>query len=370
MNLLLIIPLYPPLVGGCAAYFDILVRHLKNRDDMNIIILTRFAKNAPLVEKEENVLILRLLMPGFRWLKKRIFSTLITSSLSKLLFPFLVYYILRVYKINLIHIHMQIFHSFYHTLRILKKRMNIVIDLRGIGELPVDTLKLHKCCDKLICASENTFEYTLHHGFPSKKCKHIPIPVELPPKKTPEEVKTVQTYYRIPVEHPYLCFVGSIARQKGIYELVNAFERFSAKHRNYNLIFVGKNMEGRKFLTLLRSNERIFYIGPVSHDDAISLMQGASMVILPSQQEALGRVCLEAISLGKKVICPPGVPELARYCPEFTLDKVCAADIESKIEQVLNLDIMPKYPFQKHDVNNSIEQVYKLYRELNVQLIS
>jgi glycosyltransferase involved in cell wall biosynthesis len=94
-------------------------------------------------------------------------------------------------------------------------------------------------------------------------------------------------------------------------------------------------------------------------------MAGADLVVIPSKSgEGLPRVCLEAISIGCKVVLPPGVPEFRRQCPDFVLPRVTAEAIAGKMEEVLLSDKTPQFTWEDHEPAKALRRYVSLYQEL------
>ena len=93
-------------------------------------------------------------------------------------------------------------------------------------------------------------------------------------------------------------------------------------------------------------------------------MMKSELVILPSKSEGLPRVCLEAISLGKKVLCPPGVPEFEQHCRQFVIPEIEKGIILSKVKEVLEKDEIPEYPFEQHDPDFVAKRTLELYSDV------
>ena len=56
-------------------------------------------------------------------------------------------------------------------------------------------------------------------------------------------------------------------------------------------------------------------------------------MVLPSRSEGLPTVVLEAVALGSKVICPPGIPEFDEHMPHFVLSEVSADAIANALDE-------------------------------------
>jgi len=75
-------------------------------------------------------------------------------------------------------------------------------------------------------------------------------------------------------------------------------------------------------------------------------------------------VILEAIALGTRVICPPGIPEFERYLPQFVLPSVDADSIVKTLSVVWYDNTLPSYPLSQHSVNRVVEELANVYSEV------
>lgn len=122
--------------------------------------------------------------------------------------------------------------------------------------------------------------------------------------------KTVYTYPR-----PYIFAFGRLTYQKGFDLLIDAFAKLSSKYSNIDLILAGDGEEGENLQ--LQANQigvgnRVHFIGRVTPNKVVELLNGASFVVVPSRYgEAFGIVALEALAAGKPVLATRvgGVPE-------------------------------------------------------------
>ena len=365
-------PCYPPGMGGAATYFAILTNYLKNFKQINsIFILTECVKGKSIFQKKDKVRILRILLPlsrisllpasrtgKIKWIFKGLIFILYQLQI------FMTLFYLRLFgKLSVIHVH-----SYFLSIRkkyrniLLEKFMKamnvkVILDIRDHLFIP----KHDYFADKIICASENIFNQAVAtKSVNRRKWIHVPIPFKRPDASAVSNIESV----RIEKYKPYICFIGDIHGNKGIYELIEAFKSFRKNYKNYCLLFVGRNNEGNKFLNTVRKSENIIYLGPKSYLDALKIMKESELVVLPSKSEGMPRVCLEAISMGKKVLCPPNIPEFERSCPEWVIPKISSKVIISKIIEALNSSGSPKYQFEQHDPGLISAKVLALYQEV------
>lgn len=105
---------------------------------------------------------------------------------------------------------------------------------------------------------------------------------------------------------PYVLFVGRLNPIKGPDLLLQAFGRIAPLYKDYHLVFAGpdggmetslKAVAGRMGL-----GDRVHFPGYVGGSEKAAAYRGASFVVIPSRQEAMSIVVLEAGICGKPVL--------------------------------------------------------------------
>lgn len=92
-------------------------------------------------------------------------------------------------------------------------------------------------------------------------------------------------------------FIGRMVGDKGINELVSAFDRLSKEYGNIQLLLLGGEDENQNPLTLetheiIKSNERIWGLG--RKNDVRPFLAAANALVLPSYREGVGMALIEA----------------------------------------------------------------------------
>lgn len=102
-------------------------------------------------------------------------------------------------------------------------------------------------------------------------------------------------------------FVGRLVKEKGILDLLEAFERLSKRHPHATLTIAGELMASerdqetaKQVEAYLENNENIHYVGFVK--DTPTLFNRHDVFLLPSYREGLPRSILEAMASGLPVI--------------------------------------------------------------------
>jgi glycosyltransferase involved in cell wall biosynthesis len=358
MRVLLVTPFYPPLQGGAATYSSIITNYFRDRHDLErLFVLTEQVSGVPRVEHQGRVTVMRYLAPrdsrpimnsGFRRL---------TSLWGLLQISVLV----RRLRIDLIHWHGS---AVIWIREIFSRQIKLCPVLLDIRDTLAPTSRLVGC-DHYIASSGNTLEYMLRGGIPAHLITYIPIPFIVPISPTTAEIRAVQRQYGLEENKDYLLFVGALTEQKGILELLEGFKLFSnGRMGDINLVLAGPDRTGGQFAGLIGKSQTVHYLGRVPRNDVLALMRGARSVVLPAKGEALGRTILEAVALGIPVICPPNIPEFIDHCPDFVLSEVSPQMIATKLREVLERGIIPKYPFELHDSHKCLQQLMKVYQYL------
>ena len=123
----------------------------------------------------------------------------------------------------------------------------------------------------------------------------------------------------IGVEGPFLLFVGRLASNKGLLELVEAFATLAKHDPTSTLVIVGADGGMRpaveRRIHSLGLGSRIRIPGFVADDRLLaSAFREARLFVLPSEYEAFGLVLLEALAQGTPVVASRvgGIPSSSR----------------------------------------------------------
>ena len=120
-------------------------------------------------------------------------------------------------------------------------------------------------------------------------------------------------------DHPgSIIYAGVLTPLKGIHHLINAFSRVAEEFPSAKLFLVGRDQnktyaaELKKQIEKSGLNDRIQFIGAQPQSQLAVWMAKATVLVLPSMSEGLGRVIIEAMATGIPVIGSDvgGIPEL------------------------------------------------------------
>lgn len=176
----------------------------------------------------------------------------------------------------------------------------------------------------------------------------------------------------------YMLFVGSLTYRKGIYELVETFNIISKKYSDFNLIFIGEEIEKEKIVAKLENYgilNRVLFTGIIPYSEIASYMRIADLLVLPTWAEGLPNVVMEAMAAGVPVIATDvgGIPEILEngitglFVPAKNVEKLTEAVIKMIEDDNLREECIrnaKKIIYEKFDVKKNAIQLYNLLKEL------
>lgn len=359
MRILLLTPLYPPAIGGAATYFGDIVPLLEADPAIEqLVLLTERMPGEPTEAVHGKLTILRALptrVSAERPYPIHALTYLQTQLWLRRHLPKLV----KKYRLDLVHFHTRYQgRLFYQTVANLP--VPVLADLR---DKMSDPAALAGCSHHLLCCALGVTRFATEGGYPASRMTYIPITFAPPTPLPPQLVAATRDQFGL-TERPFLLYLGDMTPNKGIYELLQAFARWQKTVPDVDLLLVGMNREGPSFTKLVNQMDGVHFLGQIPHAQALALMQASEMVLLPSKSEGLPTVILEAVSLGKKVLCPPNIPEFDAYLPEFVLPEVSAEAIVQTLNKIWRLPSRPNYPLETHEVQAVVNQILPLYQKL------
>ena len=138
---------------------------------------------------------------------------------------------------------------------------------------------------------------------------------------------------------PLIVFSSRLIREKGVFELLGAFEACRGKYPDAALIMSG---DGPLFDTVREKKpENVFLVGRLEYADNLALIKQADIFALPTYSEGFSSVILEAAALGKCVVTTPtgGSRELITgRVSGILIDEVSPGSIENALIYCLSND--------------------------------
>jgi glycosyltransferase involved in cell wall biosynthesis len=159
-------------------------------------------------------------------------------------------------------------------------------------------------CEKITVMSHDLGEATKELGIPSFKFEYTPPPIN------------IERFSDFPWEQrkPQIVYIASLIPRKGPDVLLKAFQKAVKQIPQFKLIMVGSGpmeQELKLFASENGLSDQVEFIPILSQEDVAKLLQTSKLFVLPSYEEALGMVVVEALASGTPVIASRvgGIPE-------------------------------------------------------------
>ena len=239
------------------------------------------------------------------------------SSAGKLLFARLRKRIDKLHRskpISVIHAHSAL--PCGHAAALLSRRLNIpfVVTIHGLDAfnsffqdgMPRDwrrkvSLEVYRSARMVICISHKVHEILTSGASPETRSTIVyngVNPELFSPGTVPSEPGDAE-----------ILMVGNLLRSKGHALVLRAMERIRSSFPELRCNMIGEGPDGAEFAALARElaiDSRVHWAGRQSRSQVAQAMQRCSVFALPSSNEGLGCVYLEAMACGKPVIACRG----------------------------------------------------------------
>jgi glycosyltransferase involved in cell wall biosynthesis len=190
-------------------------------------------------------------------------------------------------------------------------RCPIVLTVQGsdifqAGKMPIIanlTKGVLAQCARVLCLSHSLAAATMALGVPADKIVIMPNGVDtdrFTPPQQPREALIIS--------------VGSLIERKGMKYLIQAMPRVCAQLPDYRLVIIGEGPQRAELIALAESlgvASKVQLVGIQPHAQIIEWMKRAQLFVLPSLEEALGQVLLEALATGTPCVATNigGIPD-------------------------------------------------------------
>jgi glycosyltransferase involved in cell wall biosynthesis len=171
--------------------------------------------------------------------------------------------------------------------------------------------------DMVRCVSQSVMNTAAQSGVRPSRLAYLPSRVDTT-RFSPAKRAALAPVARSELdraEGKIVLFAGTLSRTKGVDDLVQAVPKIAIRHPDVTLVLVGSGPLGTRLRQLARQlgvANKVLFVGRTSHDEMPRHMASADVLVLPSLNEGLPRVILEAMASGLPVVATSvgGVPEL------------------------------------------------------------
>ncbi|OLD79042.1 hypothetical protein AUF62_00760 [archaeon 13_1_20CM_52_20] len=152
--------------------------------------------------------------------------------------------------------------------------------------------------DGIICCSNYMLDHIQHVlGAVKTKIHVIPNGVEASRFNNGRQPQPIPT--GVSEDRKTILYVGRIVREKGIFTLLDAFEKLRKQGKDVSLVLVGEGPlkeDLAKEVLRRKLNDRVKLAGFVDEKKLVSLYNSSDAFVLPSHYEPFGMVTLEAMA--------------------------------------------------------------------------
>jgi glycosyltransferase involved in cell wall biosynthesis len=354
---LIVTPAYPPATGGAATYFGAAVAGLLARPEIHeLTVLTEQLPGYAADFVEGKLRVLRQLPTRVAVARRNRVADTVGYLQTQLWFEARLPRLVRRLGVDLIDFHTRYRGWMFHD-ALRRSRVPLIASVHDQLAKP---RTLASFVRRLVCPAQSVRRFVAKGGFPVDRTVLIPLPFTVPRVPSAEQVADARHRYALGPA-PYVLFIGDITARKGVYELLDGYRGWRSSPPQAQLVLAGTNRGGGRFVRRVQRTAGALYVGEVPHTDALALIRGAGIVALPSRSEGLPYVILEAVALGTKVICPPGIPEFDAVLPDWVLPDVSAEAITATLRAVWARRDAPSYPLSEHRLVRAIDELVDLY---------
>ena len=173
----------------------------------------------------------------------------------------------------------------YRRSKLLKKIYNLIAGI-----------KIIKNADRQIAITENEISQFVSYGINPDNISVIPNGINTEDYQEANTVKFREKYGL--GNNPFVMFIGRLNHIKGPDLLLQAFYNVKDKLNDYHLVFAGPDGgmldKLENFSRVTTSNNKVHFIGYIGGKDKSQAYHAADVVVIPSRQEAMSIVVLEA----------------------------------------------------------------------------
>ena len=156
--------------------------------------------------------------------------------------------------------------------------------------------------DLLVGNSQSVADFYRQQGFPNDRLRVVPNGIDLPGEALLSRDEILAAW-NIPPQARLVGYVGRLAKQKRVRDLIWAFELLRSLHNEVHLLIVGDGPEKfalQQFAREIQADQQIHFVG--HRDDARQLFPLLDVFWLASDFEGLSNSVMEAMAAGIPVV--------------------------------------------------------------------
>lgn len=270
------------------------------------------------------------------------------------------YKLMKLYKYDIVHVHTPVASILGRIAAKLARIPNIIYTAHGyyfhegmakkqyLAYYYIEKIFARFSTDYILLQSKEDYELSINNKFKREsKIIHLGNGVDIkgrfnPSKYSKEQITQLKHDLNIREKDLVITFIGRFVEEKGIIELVTAFERINNNIDNVRLMLIGDLNESERdqnitnYINKWKENKNIIFTGVRS--DIPELLLVSDVFVLPSHREGLPRSIVEAMAMKNPVVATK-----IRGCREqvvegktgFLVDKYNVEELTDKIMMLL-----------------------------------
>lgn len=163
-------------------------------------------------------------------------------------------------------------------------------------------------------------------------------------------------------------FVGNVVPVKNVLVLPDIFSALQKEIERTQFLIVGDGMllQALKDSIAEKGIKNIFFTGSLPPSEIPDIMNVLDILILPSKNEGLGLVCIEAQACGVNVVGSKvgGIPEIIGEKNSICLDDEFVEKITTRIIEIIQNKEIPLATPEEFDLVNAVEKEIHYYKEI------
>jgi glycosyltransferase involved in cell wall biosynthesis len=187
-------------------------------------------------------------------------------------------------------------------------------DINVIGQRPVVRAHLRRVFPRaaaIVAVSRALGEGAIALGAPRERTHTVVNGIDKG-RFSPRDRAASRRAVSLPVSGRILTFVGRLEREKGVFDLLEAFAMIASR-TDVTLALVGDGSRRAEVEALAKPfGDRVRVLGTRPHDEIVHYVGAADVVTLPSWNEGTPNAVLEALASGRRVVATDvgGIPDI------------------------------------------------------------